>query len=142
MIWRALVNNIPGALDPSAPVAEQPKELAEWLDRLDLMLQPGSGVRPPGFYIGFARLTAETCLLSQHDPSLLPLIAYLRALEGWGTYHVSRTIEPLASLIGRDHAAAFGVWIKAEGLLRRIDLVAEGPGADRLNFAAGMIFPN
>lgn len=142
VIWRALVNDIPGPLDPDAPVSERPKELAEWLARLDAMLQPGSDIYPAGFYIGFSRMTAETCLLSRHDTSLIPLIAYLRALEGWGTYHVSRNIEPLANLIGRDHAAAFGLWIKAEALLRRTDLAGESPGKDRLDFAARMIFPH
>jgi AcrR family transcriptional regulator len=140
-IWRALVNGIPSQFDPERPAAEQPHDLAQWLETLDALLEPRSGARPVGFYSGFARLTGQACLLSRHDQSLVPLIAYLRALEGWGTYLVSRNIEPLAELIRREHAAAFGMWIKSEALMRRVDLAMPGTGIERLEFAASHIFP-
>ncbi len=140
-IWRALVNGIPSQLDPERPAIEQPRNIYQWLETLDDMLEPGTNERPPGFYIGFARLTGQVCLLSHHDRSLVPLISYLRALEGWGTYHVSRNITSLADLARRDHAAAIGMWIKSEALLRRVNLVMSGTGIDRLEFATSHILP-
>jgi AcrR family transcriptional regulator len=140
-IWRALVSGIPSQLNPERFPVEQPRDLRQWLETLEDLLVLGEAGRPAGFYIGFTRLTGQACLLSRHDPSLLPLIAYLRELEGWGTYRVSRNIPALASLIGRDHAAAFGMWIKAEALLRRAGLTVPTAGMERLEFAAGQIFP-
>lgn len=140
-IWRALVNGIPSQLDPEGYPVEQPSDLDQWLVTLEDLLDVGEDDRPAGFYIGFARLTAQACLLSNHDCSLLPLVAYLRELEGWGTYRVSRNVAAQAELIGRDHAAAFGMWIKSEALLRRVNLTAPGTGIERLEFAARHIFP-
>jgi AcrR family transcriptional regulator len=140
-IWRALVNGIPSQLDPERSGVEQPRDISEWLKTLDAMLEPGTDDRPAGFYIGFVRLTGQACLLSRHDPSLVALVSYLRALEGWGTYHVSRNIAPLAELIRREHAAAFGMWIKSEALMRRVNLAMPGTGFERLEFAASQIFP-
>jgi len=140
-IWRALVNGIPSQLDPDHSGVDQPRDISEWLKTLDAMLEPGTEHYPAGFYIGFARLTAQACLLSRHDPSLVALVSYLRALEGWGTYHVSRSIAPLAQLVRREHAAAFGMWIKSEALMRRVNLALPGTGFERLNFAASQIFP-
>lgn len=140
-IWRALVNGIPSQLDPEGYPVEQPRDLRQWLVTLDGLLDLGEDDRPAGFYIGFARLTAQACLLSNHDSSLQPLVAYLRELEGWGTYRVSRNVAAQAELIGRDHAAAFGMWIKSEAMLRRVNLTAPGNGMERLEFAARTIFP-
>jgi AcrR family transcriptional regulator len=140
-IWRALVNGIPSQLDPERSGVDQPSNISEWLKTLDAMLEPGTDDCPPGFYIGFARLTGQACLLSRHETSLVALVSYLRALEGWGTYHVSRSIAPLAELIRREHAAAFGMWIKSEALLRRLNLALPGTGFERLRFAASQIFP-
>lgn len=140
-IWRALVSGVPSPLDPERSLAEQLQDLSSWLETLKDLLEVAEGDRPAGFYIGFARLTAQACLLSRHDRSLLPLIAYLRELEGWGTYRASRSVDRLAGLIGRDHAAAFGVWIKSEALLRRVNLAAPGTGIERLELAAQHIFP-
>lgn len=140
-IWRTLVRGIPSQFDPGRTQQWQPEDLGEWLATLDDLLDPRDGNQPSGFYIGAARLAGQACLLSRHDSALLPLIAYLRSLEGWGTYRVSRHIAPLADLIRREHAAAFGVWIKSEALLRRAALVPPGLGLQRLEFAARQIFP-
>lgn len=142
VIWRALVRGIPSQLDPERPATEQPSTLSRWLEILDPMLQPGFDEKRPGFYFTFARLTGQACLMSLHDTSLVPLIAYLRALEGWGTYHVSRNIETLAGAIGREHATAFGVWVKAEALLRRLDPSPEATRLDRLEAAAELFLPS
>lgn len=140
-IWRALMVGVPGSLDPEKPQTEQPQDLSNWLQTLSSMLEPGLNGGAPGFYIGAARLTAQACLQSRHDEALVPLIAYLRELDGWGTYRVSRRIAPLAPLIRRDHAAAFGVWIKAEAILLRVDLAKPGTKVGRLELAARHIFP-
>jgi len=140
-IWRSLVSGVPGQLDPSRSAAELPHDLVQWIAMLDRLLETGQAGRPAGFYIGFARLTAQACLLSRHDQSLRPLISYLRELEGWGTYRVSRNIQPLSGLVRRDHAAAFGMWIKAEALLRRVNLANMGSGLERLASVAHNIFP-
>jgi AcrR family transcriptional regulator len=140
-IWRALINNVPSQLDPHSPLPDAPATMAQWLRALDEMLQPATPESPSGFYIGFARLTAQACLLSRQDPSLGPLISHLRALEGWGTYRVSRSVPALSPLIRREHAAAYGAWIKAEALLRCMKLALPGPGTDHLKSAAKQIFP-
>jgi AcrR family transcriptional regulator len=141
-IWRALVQGIPVQLDPDHESEELPRDLPEWLGILDNLLQPGQSGRDAGFYVGFSRLTGEACLMARRNPALLPLIIYLRGLEGWGTYRVSRAIEPLARRIGRDHASAFGIWIKAEAMLRSSGLVDSTRGIDRLTTAARLIFPS
>jgi hypothetical protein len=57
-------------------------------------------------------------------------------LEGWGTYRASRNIAIQPRLIGRDHAAACGLWIKSDALLRRVKLSMPGTSTERLEFAA------
>ncbi|QIG54714.1 TetR/AcrR family transcriptional regulator [Altererythrobacter sp. BO-6] len=83
-IWHALVNGIPSQFDMDIPASPPPASLAEWLKTLNGLLKPGTDEQPAGFYIGFARLTGQTCLLATRDPSLRPLVRYLRELEGWG----------------------------------------------------------
>jgi AcrR family transcriptional regulator len=140
-IWHALVQDIPVQLDPDHENEGLPRNLADWLGILDTLLQSATAERDAGFYVSFARLTGEASLMAGRNPALLPLIEYLRGLEGWGTYRVGRAIEPLAQLIGRDHAAAFGVWIKAEAILRSAGLVDNAQGMHRLTRTANLIFP-
>jgi AcrR family transcriptional regulator len=141
-IWHALVQDIPVQLDPDQENQGLPSNLADWLANLDVLLQSRAPRRDEGFYVSFSRLTGEASLMAGRNPALLPVIQYLRGLEGWGTYRVGRAIEPLAQLIGRDHAAAFGVWIKAEAILRGAGLVGYEEGTDRLTRAAGLILPS
>lgn len=141
-IWRALVQGIPSLFDPQTQTPHFPSSFGLWLEMLDeLLMVPGES-HDPGFYISFSRLAAEASLLARRTPELLPLISYLRGLEGWGTYRVSQSMEPLATLIGRDHASAFGIWIKSEALLRNAGLVDTEHSLDRLTNAAGIIFPS
>lgn len=139
-IWRALVQDIPVQLDPDDDQAQQPANLSEWLGILDGLLQPVGPERDTGFYVSFSRLTGEACLMARRNPALLPLLRYLRGLEGWGTYRVSRSIAALAPHIARDQAAAFGVWIKAEAILRSAGLADSRLGPARLSTAANLIF--
>jgi AcrR family transcriptional regulator len=125
-VWRALVHGIPRELDPSHDAAEMPGSLDEWFAMLDAHIRPRAGDMPAGFYTGFARITGQACLLADTRSSLMPLVQHLRGLEGWGTYRVSRTIDPSDRTLTRDRAAAFGMWIKAEAVLREAGLSDAG----------------
>lgn len=138
-VWHALVQGIPPQLDPTSDTSAFPASLPAWLDMIDAMLKPDSADRP-GFYIGATRLTSQTSLLASRDPRYLRLIRYLRGLEGWGTYRISRTIPALAERIGRDHAAAFAIWNKSRALLRIVGM--DQPEREpSLKQAASMVLP-
>lgn len=139
-IWRALVQGIPSQLDPAGDQSSFPKSLREWFEALETMLGVSDdGER--GFYISASLLSANACLLACHNPELMPLVTYLRGLEGWGTYRVSQAILATGGLVRRDHAAAFGVWIKSEALLRHLRIRREPAGPIRAADAAAMLFP-
>lgn len=140
-IWRALVVGIPRQLNPESSAVEQPRDLDAWLDMIDDLLSVDPETRDGGFYVSFARLTGQACLLSCQDPSLRPLVAYLRALEGWGTWRATRAIPVLADKIAREHAAAFAMWIKADAILRRTQLVGPETDRARIQTAADHILP-
>lgn len=139
-IWRALVQGIPSQLDPAGDSSTFPSSLEEWFDILEALLEVGEG-RARGFYISAAQLSAEACLFACHNPQLMPLVTYLRGLEGWGTYRVSRTLPAIADLIGRDHATSFGVWIKSEALLRYLGIRSGPEEYQPVSVAADLIFP-
>lgn len=92
-----------------------------------------------GFYIGLSRLSSEACLLAGRNPEMVPLISYLRGLEGWGTYRVSQSFPALADQIGRDQAAAFAVWIKSQAILRIAGLVEAEPAGAAITSAAALV---
>lgn len=138
-IWRALVQGIPSQLSPAGDSASFPKSLDEWLRILESMLKVSRDDEATGFYISVSQLSAEACLLAGQNPELMPLVRYLRGLEGWGTYRVSQSIPAIASDIRRDHAAAFGIWIKAEALLRKAAM--DNTPRQSVRSAASMIFP-
>lgn len=140
-IWRALLHNVPQQLNPELQIEGRPITMAEWLEALDRMLQPGNGAVTRGFYAGFAGITAQACLLAQSRPELRPLIAYLRELEGWGTYRVSRNVAGSPLKVGRDHAAAFAVWLKAQGMLTQAGIVTEPITVAMIENGAEAIFP-
>lgn len=140
-VWHALVQGIPVQLDPEGDAAAFPATLSEWFATLETMLQVGSD-QPQGFYIGLSRLSSEACLLAGRNPEMVPLISYLRGLEGWGTYRVSQSLPALADQIGRDQAAAFAVWIKSQAILRIAGLIEANPaGAEITNAAALVLTP-
>ena len=139
-VWHALVQGIPVQLDPGGDKSAFPATLSEWFATLESMLQIG-GSGPQGFYIGLSRLSSEACLLASRNPALVPLISYLRGLEGWGTYRVSQSIPTLAESVERDQAAAFAVWIKSQALLRIAGLAEPDPTAESVANAAALVFP-
>ena len=120
-VWHALTQGIPVQLDPDA--AAFPATLSDWFASLKAMLQLDPDL-PQGFYVGLSRLSTEACLLAGRNPEMIPLISYLRGLEGWGTYRVYQSLPALSNQIGRDQAAAFSVWVKSQGVLRIAGLIA------------------
>ncbi|WP_374414866.1 TetR/AcrR family transcriptional regulator [Novosphingobium colocasiae] len=139
-IWQALVEDLPSEFDPASMVS-LPRTLPEWVEFLDatLVAPPGSSVG--GFYVSYSRMTCETSLLARSDRSLVPLVTYLREIDGWGTYRLSRNIASLAGGVQREHAAAFAVWLKAEALLRQAGVVCAADGRERITHAMALIFP-
>ena len=119
-IWRALVQGIPPVLDPGR--AAMPTTMQQWFEALETYVRPSIGDTAAGFYTVFARITGQACLLAGSRPSLMPLVHHLRALEGWGTHRVALSIQSQHAIVARDHAAAFGMWIKAEAVLREAGL--------------------
>ena len=140
-IWRALVQGIPSQLDPSGDLSSFPTSLEDWLAILEAMLEVGKDGTDAGFYISVSQLSAEACFLVGENPQLMPLVNYLRGLEGWGTFRVSQSIPPIAEHIRRDHAAAFGVWIKGEALLRNAGIDTGQEDTIPVWSAARMLFP-
>ena len=140
-IWHALIQDIPDDLDPDREDAEMPETMSEWFATLNRYVSPPFDTKPAGFYTAFARLTGQACLLTKFQPALHPLVQYLRSLEGWGTYRVGQHIHSRGAVIHRDHAAAFGLWIKAEGALREAGLVDVGRDACDIAEAARLILP-
>ena len=139
-IWHALVIGLPTQFDSDQPSAPPAAGLPEWLKTLDALLDPGTPGGAPGFYVGFSRLTGQTCLMATRDPSLVPLVRYLRSLEGWGTFRVFKQMPELADNVGRAHAAAFGLWVKGEALLRLGQGTQPEDGLERLDQTASFIF--
>lgn len=140
-VWRALVYGIPAELDPDRGGGMMPTTMQSWFDALEIYVRPRIGNAPAGFYTGFARITGQACLLADSRPSLMPLVRHLRALEGWGTYRVGQALNPAVGVVARDQAAAFGMWIKAEAVLREAGLRNPTDGAKAIADVAQCIFP-
>lgn len=71
----------------------------------------------------------------------MPLVTCLRGLEGWGTYRASQALPSTGGAIQRDHAAAFGIWIKSEALLRHLRVRFQYAAPVLVADAAAMLFP-
>lgn len=140
-IWRALVKGIPGEFDPDSLVT-LPRTIPEWVEFLHATLLTPPSETQVGFYVRFSRMTAEASLLACSEHTLVPLMAYLREIDGWGTYRLSRNIPVLARNMHHEHAAAFAVWIKAEALLHHSGLIDPAEGRDRIANAMASIFPH
>lgn len=138
-IWRALVQGIPPVLDPGR--SAMPTTMQQWFEALETYVRPRIGDTPAGFYTVFARITGQACLLADSRPSLMPLVHHLRALEGWGTHRVALSIQAQHAVVARDHAAAFGMWIKAEAVLREAGLRPPIASGSAIGNVAQRIFP-
>lgn len=140
-IWRALVTGIPGEFDPET-IVKLPKTVPDWVEFLHATLLTPPSETQVGFYVRFSRMAAEAGILACSEPALVPLMSYLREIDGWGTYRLSRNIPLLADNTHHEHAAAFAVWIKAEALLHHSGLVDPAQGRDRIENAMTLIFPH
>ncbi|MEZ5687354.1 MAG: TetR family transcriptional regulator [Caenibius sp.] len=139
-IWQALVKDLPGEFDPDK-IVKLPKTLPDWVDFLYNTLLTVPADANSGFYVSYSRMTGEAALLACADKSLEPLILYLREIDGWGTYRLSRNIASIARSSRHEHAAAFAVWVKAEALLHHSGLVNPACGRERVGTAMSLIFP-
>jgi hypothetical protein len=98
---------------------------------------PGSN---PGFYVGFSRLTGQAALLAAHQPGLMPLIWYLRELEGLGTYRLRPVIWPDSPHeITPIQTAAFGLWVKGEAVINEAIWPDHSTGAHDILHMARLI---
>lgn len=112
-IWAALLQNLPPALDYEAAVSCERQDVDAWSACLLRMLGIGDA---DAFYVRYARIVGQTCLLARNNPAFVPLVRHLRILEGAGIHHASRTEWPATFELTRSQAATFAIWIKGFGL--------------------------
>jgi AcrR family transcriptional regulator len=121
----ALNSDIPPALRPWTTIPRQDMDqtvraLAEMLDGAD----PTPDAPYRGFYIGYARILAQTCLLARQRPALAGFVRQARFLEGTGIYHASNGSWPAHWALSRPRSSAFAIWVKGKALERAVALRA------------------
>ena len=85
-IWHSVFREIPPYLDWRRPLdLQRPADLDDWARLMATTLQPTSSSGQAGFYVKYARLIAQICLLARRDPTFQDLAALLRGPEGGGT---------------------------------------------------------
>ncbi len=135
-IWHSVFRAIPPYLDWRRPLDPQrPADLDDWARLMATTLQPASPDGQAGFYVKYARLIAQICLLARRDPAFQDLAALLRGPEGGGTYARREAIWPPQYVLTRLSAAHFAIWIKGRALLDAAITPADTP-EDRLRVAA------
>lgn len=112
-IWAALLGNLPTMLDNAARDAGPREDMAAWRIRMAGLLGAAQG---DAFYVRYTRILGQTCLLAQHDASMIPLVRHLRMLEGTGIHHASETVWPRAVALTRAQSTAFAIWIKGHAV--------------------------
>lgn len=139
-IWHSVFRQIPAYLDWRSPLEQaRPQDLDAWARLMapTLALAPPSGASgEAGFYVKYARLIAQICLLARRDPAFQDLALLLRGPEGGGTYARRQAVWPPQFEPSRQSAAHFAIWIKGRALM---DAALEPAGArpqERLREAA------
>lgn len=127
-IWAALLQKLPSTLDYEAAVVGERLDLETWSAGLLRMLGIGNA---DAFYVGYARIVGQTCLLARNNPAFVPLVRHLRILEGAGIHHASRTEWPAPFELTRAQAASFAIWIKGFAL-GEAPVVGEAAARQRL----------
>ncbi|MDQ1229711.1 TetR/AcrR family transcriptional regulator [Sphingomonas sp. SORGH_AS_0879] len=127
-IWAALLQKLPSTLDYEAAVVGERQDPAKWSTGLLRMLGIGNA---DAFYVGYARIVGQTCLLARNNPAFVPLVRHLRILEGAGIHHASRTEWPASFELTRAQAAAFAIWIKGFAL-SEAPVIGEAAARQRL----------
>lgn len=115
-IVAVLMRGLPVALDPNRPV-DTHAEAAEWANDLGRAAQADRSGQPAGFYVDYARVLGQACLLAKRDATLRTLAMQLRTIEGSGIFHLSQAQWPVALRLDRDGAATFAIWIKGHAIL-------------------------
>ncbi|MBA4012151.1 MAG: TetR family transcriptional regulator [Phenylobacterium sp.] len=123
-IWHSVFREIPAYLDWRRPLDHRrPADLTAWSELMAATLEPAPPGAPAaaGFYVKYARLIAQICLLARRDPAFQDLAALLRGPEGGGTYARREAIWPPQFALTRMSAAHFAIWIKGRALLNAIE---------------------
>ena len=144
-IWHAVFREIPGYLDVRSPRdGERPSDLAGLTALLAPTLRPGPPEAPglAGFYVKYARLIAQICLMARRDPAFENLAMLLRGPEGGGTYARRHAVWPPMFDMTRLAAMRFAIWIKGAALLSAAFPETEGRDLEaRLGQAALTLVP-
>ena len=129
-IWHSVFRQIPAYLDWRSPLEQaRPQDLDAWsrLMAPTLALAPAGAPGEAGFYVKYARLIAQICLLARRDPAFQDLALLLRGPEGGGTYARREAVWPPQFELSRQSAAHFAIWIKGRALM---NAALEPPGAE------------
>lgn len=114
-IWHALMQGLPSYLGPDRLPHAPRQSMAEWTASLEQTVSRSTA--GPGYYIAYARIVGQTCLLARRDQSLVPLVRYLRAIEGMGVHGASQHSWPESLRMGRANGCGFAIWIKGFAIL-------------------------
>ncbi|MEE4454555.1 TetR/AcrR family transcriptional regulator [Novosphingobium resinovorum] len=115
-IWRAMMHELPAYLDQTDPTDDEGR--ANWLAGLRAAVTPGPTGASNGFYVRYARILGQVCLLARQRPELVPLVRQLRAIEGMGIHRASLNAWPREFRLDPAAASTFSIWIKSHALSR------------------------
>lgn len=119
-VWHSVFREIPPYLDGRRPLEqERPADLDAWARLMGqtLKLPPAASPGETGFYVKYARLIAQICVLARRDAAFQDLALLLRGPEGGGTFARREAIWPPQFALTRQSAAHFAIWIKGRALL-------------------------
>lgn len=144
-IWHSVFREIPDYLDTRSPRdGERPADLQGLQALLAPTLRPGASEDPgrAGFYVKYARLIAQICLIARRDAAFENMAMLLRGPEGGGTYARREAVWPPAFAMTRLAAMRFALWIKGSALLSAAFPESEAPRAEtRIGQAALALVP-
>lgn len=115
-IWRAMMHELPAYLDRARPAGVLDR--ADWLHGLETAMDPHTTDGAQGFYVRYARILGQVCLLARQRPELVPLVRQLRAIEGMGIHRASIDVWPPRYRFDPATASAFSIWVKSCALAR------------------------
>jgi AcrR family transcriptional regulator len=119
-VWHSVFREIPPYLDGRRPLEqERPADLGAWSRLMAQTLKLATPASPgeAGFYVKYARLIAQICVLARRDAAFQDLALLLRGPEGGGTYARREAVWPPQFVLTRQSAAHFAIWIKGRALL-------------------------
>jgi len=119
-VWHSVFREIPRYLDARRPAeTSRPDDISGWADLLapTMALDAEGDGRRAGFYVKYARLISQICLLAPRDKVFAELAMLLRGPEGGGTYARREAVWPPSHRLTRLGATRFALWIKGQALL-------------------------